>query len=466
MIRVFGHYVPRAFLSLVLIEFAILIAAFYIGVEIRFDFEENPNQLGEVSPLFPKAIAYALVMSGAMTALGLYSRDNRDDSWGTVVRILASLSAGLVALVLLFYLVPELFIGRGALGWTLLVSAGGIIAVRLIFQNFFDFERMKKRVLVLGDGDQAATINRLLRRKADRRSLSIVGFVRFSSGKPVVEDRIINHDKPLYELACAHRAETIVIAVDDRRGGMPVNEIVECRMRGIEVLDLLSFVERHSRKILLDGLSPSWLIFSDGFRYGTLRDIEKRIFDIGASVLLLLLTWPVMLITAVAIIAESGGRGPIFYRQRRVGEHGEVFDVLKFRSMRVDAEVDGAPQWASKNDNRVTRVGAIIRKFRIDEMPQFFNVLRGDMSFVGPRPERPEFVEQLSKKIPYYGERHRVKPGITGWAQICYPYGASDKDAEEKLQYDLYYVKNYTVFLDLIILLQTVQTVLWGRGAR
>ncbi len=466
MIRVFGHYLPRAFIALLLIEFALLVAAFFVGVEIRFDFEEYPHQFEEVSPLVPKSLVYALVMCGAMTAMGLYSRDVRDSNGEVIVRIFGALATGLVALVALFYLFPDLFIGRGALGWTLAVSAVGLVTVRQVFQNYFDFERLKKRILILGAGERAAIINRLFRRKADRRGISIIGYVNLSGAKPLVEGRVIEHDKSLRELAAAHRAEALVIAVDDRRKRFPVQEVVECRLRGLEVLDLMSFVERHSRKILLEGLNPSWLIFADGFRYGALRDIEKRIFDVTTSILLLLLTWPVMVVAALAILAENGGRGPILYRQKRVGEHGEIFQVLKFRSMQVNAEAGGGAQWASMNDARVTRVGAVIRKFRIDEMPQFFNVLKGEMSFVGPRPERPEFVEELSRKIPYYAERHRVKPGITGWAQICYPYGASERDAEEKLQYDLYYVKNYTVFLDLIILLQTTQTVLWGRGAR
>jgi sugar transferase (PEP-CTERM system associated) len=216
---------------------------------------------------------------------------------------------------------------------------------------------------------------------------------------------------------------------------------------------------------MLDLLQPSWLIFSDGFRYGWLRVITKRMFDIGASGALLFFAWPVMVLAALAIVIESGGRGPIFYRQVRVGENWRLFQLIKFRSRRVDAESNG-PQWATKNDSRVTRVGAFMRKTRIDELPQLFNVLKGDMSFVGPRPERPMFVEQLSQNIPFYSERHRVKPGVTGWAQICYPYGASEEDAQQKLQYDLYYVKNYSLFLDLLILLQTAEVILWGRGAR
>jgi sugar transferase (PEP-CTERM system associated) len=228
----------------------------------------------------------------------------------------------------------------------------------------------------------------------------------------------------------------------------------------------VSFLERETGRLHLDVLNPSWIIFADGFRRDAVRQATKRTFDILASLALVLVTWPFMLITLVAIAFEDGLRKPFLYRQRRVGLDGHEFDVLKFRSMGVDAERDGQARWATGSDDRVTRVGRIIRKIRIDELPQIFNVLRGDMSFVGPRPERPQFVAQLAESIPYYDERHCAKPGITGWAQVCYPYGSSEKDSLEKLQYDLYYVKNHGVLFDLMILLQTVEVVLMGKGGR
>ena len=233
----------------------------------------------------------------------------------------------------------------------------------------------------------------------------------------------------------------------------------------MDVIDLLGFYEREVGKIKLDVLNPSWLIFSDGFNQSHWFNFEKRVFDVLVSMVLLFLVWPAMLLVALAIKLEEGPRAPLIYRQVRVGQHWKLFNVYKFRSMRVDAEKNGA-QWAQKNDSRVTRVGEFIRKVRLDELPQIFNVLKGDMSFVGPRPERPEFVTNLTEEIPYYAERHRVKPGITGWAQVCYPYGASQKDSLEKLQYDLYYIKNYTLFLDFVVILQTAHEVLWGKSGR
>jgi sugar transferase (PEP-CTERM system associated) len=255
----------------------------------------------------------------------------------------------------------------------------------------------------------------------------------------------------------------MVIAIDDRRKGLPVNEILDCKMEGIRILEEGTFLERQLGKIRLDALHPSQVIFSDGFTQAVLKKTEKRILDVAIASLLLLVSMPLFLLAAMAIFLESGG--PVLYRQQRVGLRGQTFDIFKFRSMRVDAERNG-PVWAAQGDSRTTRVGRIIRRFRIDELPQLLNVLKGDMSFVGPRPERPEFVADLARAIPYYELRHHVKPGITGWAQISYPYGASIKDAREKLQYDLYYLKNYSIFLDINILLQTAQVILLGKGVR
>jgi sugar transferase (PEP-CTERM system associated) len=261
-----------------------------------------------------------------------------------------------------------------------------------------------------------------------------------------------------------------VVAVDERRrtdqGGFPLDELLDCKLNGIEVVDELRFLERESGTLNIRSLSPGWLVFSDGFSFSPLRDLLERGFDLLASALLLVLSAPLMVLAVVAIKLEEGLRAPLIYSQERVGFGGRVFRVHKFRSMRVDAEKDGKAVWAQKNDNRVTRVGQFIRNTRIDELPQIFNVLKGEMSFVGPRPERPQFVEQLAQQIPFYRERHRVKPGITGWAQLCYPYGASMQDAEEKLKYDLYYIKNHSLLFDLYILVRTVEVILLGNGVR
>jgi sugar transferase (PEP-CTERM system associated) len=294
----------------------------------------------------------------------------------------------------------------------------------------------------------------------------VVGYVPVNEQETSIpDDRWIPHDRSLMDIVLDYEVDELVIATDDRRLRLPVNEILDCKMSGTMVLDLLSFFEKETSRIKLEVLHPSWIFFSEGFHLSGVAQSSKRLLDLLAAGLILALTWPLMVLVAIAILVESGGRGPIFFHQVRVGLNGRHFSVHKFRSMRTDAEADGVARWATKNDSRITRVGAIIRKTRLDELPQVFNVLRGEMSLVGPRPERPQFVEQLEKEIPFYTERHRVKPGVTGWAQLSYPYGATIEDARNKLEFDLYYVKNASAFLDLIILLETVEVVLWGKGA-
>ena len=290
---------------------------------------------------------------------------------------------------------------------------------------------------------------------------------------PAPGDSIISHkngelfeDKQVLELALDKGADEIVVAMDDRRGNLPIRELLDCKLRGIEVLDLQEFLERESGKIRIDLVRPGWLIFSPGFRVTRVRRFVKRLMDIAVASGILIFAIPVFILAALAIKIEEGLAAPVLYRQTRVGFGERLFELLKFRSMRIDAEENGEAVWAQENDSRVTRVGRWLRKFRIDELPQLLNVLRGEMSIVGPRPERPEFVNDLTKSIPYYSKRHTVKPGLTGWAQLNYPYGASDEDTVAKLQYDLYYVKNQSLFLDLVVILQTIEVVILGKGAR
>lgn len=322
------------------------------------------------------------------------------------------------------------------------------------------------RVLVLGTGSQAALVHGALLEGA-RTGMQCVGFLPTpgSSEQLIPAHQVLNDPLSLERAVQQFKVNEVVVAVQQQRGGvLPIQELLSCRLRGVLVSDAAGFLERVRGELPVDALKASWLIYGDGFRHGMMRRFVKRTFDIVASLLLLVLTAPVMLLAAVAIVLEGGG--PVIFRQERVGLNGKTFTLLKFRSMRVDAEKDGAPQWATANDPRVTRIGAFIRKVRIDELPQLFNVLRGEMSFVGPRPERPYFVEQLSAQIQFYGARHSVKPGITGWAQVRFTYGASLEDAIRKLQFDLYYVKNHNLLLDLAILFATIRVVLYGEGAR
>ncbi len=460
MVRIFRHYISGAFLGLILLEATVFFSALYLGKSLRFS---SPDVIQ--SGLFVPSWLYSAIMLVCMTGMGLYQRSQGWSSAATVLRILGAFLLGLLGMSLVFYTFPELFVGRGIVGFAVLFSVAGVSTLRALFYRYADNHQLKRHVLVLGAGKDAQKILDLEENK-DHQNIHVVGCMAMANETPVVAEKFLLSPKvSLIEFVTSRDIDEIVVAPDDRRQGLPVDDLLDCKMSGFEVVDMLTFFEREAGIIRVDCLHPSWLVFSDGFHSGTVRDISKRLFDITASLIILLFTLPFFILGAIAVYLEGGGNEPVFYSQTRVGMNWRLFKVLKFRSMRVDAEKNGA-QWASKNDSRVTRVGGFIRKCRIDELPQLFNVLKGDMSFVGPRPERPEFVEKFTDSIPFYVERHRVKPGITGWAQLCYPYGSSQEDAIEKLKYDLYYVKNYSLFLDLLILLQTTEVVLWGKGAQ
>ena len=419
----------------------------------------------------PRALLIALCVTGAMTAFGLYQAHVRFRRLDFALRLLLSFVAGGVVLVVIYYLLPQAYIGRGVLAISLGISLLAVFGVRLLLARVFHVDVLKQRILVYGAGANADLINQRLRRDADRRSFLVLGFV------PVAGQAVAVAPSKLLALAgdglcgLAERlnVDEILIAPDERRGGMPMEDMLQCVQRGMAVTDLSTFFEREAGMVPLNVVDPSWLVFSGGFDYSLPRRLSKRLFDLVAASAILLLAWPLMLLTAVAVWLESARRepgAPVLYRQVRVGERGRHFEIVKFRSMRTDAERDGVARWASADDDRSTRVGRFIRKTRLDELPQLFSVLRGHMSFVGPRPERPQFVEMLSDRIRYYGVRHSVKPGLTGWAQLRYPYGASVRDADEKLKFDLFYVKNHGLVFDALILLQTVEVVLFGRGAR
>jgi sugar transferase (PEP-CTERM system associated) len=467
-IRIFRHYVSVPLLLLALGEVLVFLFSVYIAIALRFGGVDVPLQTPAEVPfsVFPRALVYAIIMWTALTAFGLYSEGQRKDEEGYPIRYLGGFALGIILIILLYYAIPHLYIGRGVLALAVAFSVLGSATLRHLFFKAAGLDILKRRVLVLGCGGRAAEIETLARHLGPDARFQVIGFVPTRNEKPeVAASRLLTSREPLAVLAQKHRAEEVVVGVRDRRNGqLCMPELLECKTEGINVIDISSFFERETGHVRIGSLNASWLVFSDGFRRDPLRDVVKRVFDIGVGGVLLAMTLPVMIVTAVAIFAESGG--PIFYRQTRVGECGRPFRIWKFRSMRADAERDGVARWAEKNDSRVTRVGRLIRAARIDELPQLFNVLVGEMSFVGPRPERPEFIRDLEKQIPYYSSRHAVRPGITGWAQIRYPYGASVDDAMQKLQYDLYYVKNHTLFLDLVVLFQTAQVVLFGKGAR
>jgi len=462
MIRLFGHYVSKLYLLLGAVEFLVVFYSLLAGFYMRFS-------LGDVSAVeAPEALSYtamafAAAMTVSMVSVGLYQRGLQFGA-GLLVRLGLSFLIASVAMSVVFYTFPDLVVGRGVMGYAMLFSFFGLVGLRTLFFRLTHSELQSNTVLVLGTGRQAQMIADLEPRQPGFR---VVGYVPINEQETQIpQARWLAQDRRLMDLVLAYEVDEIVVAPDDRRLRLPVDEILDCKMSGTMVLDLLSFFEKETSRIKLDVLHPSWIFFSDGFRLSGLANSSKRVLDLFAGMSILLLTWPLMLLVALAILIESRGRGPVLFHQVRVGLNGQPFRVHKFRSMRTDAEADGIARWASKNDSRITRVGSLIRKTRLDELPQVFNVLLGEMSLVGPRPERPQFVEQLEKEIPFYRERHRVKPGLTGWAQLSYPYGSTIEDARNKLEFDLYYVKNASAFLDLIILLETVEVVLWGKGAQ
>lgn len=464
-IRIFQHYWQLPLALLATVEALVFFFAPYVAVILASDgFGIDPRPLG---PMVPTALLFAAVMFLCMTAMGLYNARQRSRLLGLLARVAASVMAGTMLVAVVFYLFPALQIERAALLFAALIAFAGAALVRIVFDKVVDEDIFKRRVLVYGAGKRALSISRL-RRRSDRRGFVPVGYVEADGDDPegVPEAEKLHSTEALLELCRQHRVDEIVVAMDDRRRGFPMDQLLECRLEGLEIIELVSFLERETGKVRLDVLNPSWMIFSEGFRQGRIHSSLERAFDMLASLILLAAALPFMLLTALAIKIVEGPRASIFYRQVRVGQYGRPFRLLKFRSMREDAESDGKAQWAQKNDNRVTAIGSFIRLTRIDELPQILNVLRGEMSFVGPRPERPEFVAQLNERIPYYRERHSIKPGITGWAQLCYPYGSSEQDAAEKLQYDLFYVKNHTLLFYLAIILQTVEVIVWGKGAR
>jgi sugar transferase (PEP-CTERM system associated) len=464
-IRMLGHHVPVSMAVLSAVEAVVFFAAVYAAVMARFGTALVPDAPPDMAgALWLRALLFSGVMMVCFLAFGLYSLRQRARLAGLALRVAVALLAGFVITATLFYIVPALFLGRGIVALAAIGGLCGVTVSRVIFSHVVDENVFKRRVLVYGAGESAAAIAGL-RRRADRRGFVVAGFVpAHRNERAVALDRILDPGASLVGLCERLNVVEVVVAMDDRRNGFPIAELLKCRLAGIDVTELLTFLERETGRVRLDVLNPSWLIFGQGFRRDPLRLITTRLLDVTGSLAMLTLALPFIALTVVALKIQDGWAAPVLYRQRRVGLGGHPFNVLKFRSMCVDAERDGRAQWAQQRDPRVTPVGAFIRKTRIDELPQLFNVLRGQMSLVGPRPERPEFVAELAERIPYYVERHCVKPGITGWAQLCYPYGSSEQDSLEKLQYDLYYVKNNSLLFDLAIMLQTAEVVVMGKG--
>lgn len=464
MIKIFSHYFHRGTLLQVAFDSVLIIAALMLLLLLQAGHEPSP-----ASPMLDGLTRAVLIAFGILfvnSALGFYERACQLSPAQLRARaVLALLLSALIAFaVLTFFPLAQGFDLKIAL--PVLVGASAVmLAPRVLVGRILPAVLTRQRVLIYGTGSRARSVSQSL--LASDPHVELVGyFASPNEAEPEVSGRaILSGTHRLAEIVRDRRVAEIVVALSERRGGsMPMRELLDCKLFGVRVMDIATYFEKNLGQIRLDALSAGYLIFGEGFDQGFVRTAVKRLFDILCAIVLIVLASPLMLLAAVAIVLESGG--PVLYRQERVGLNGRIFNVVKFRSMRTDAEKDGVPKWATAGDSRVTRVGRVIRKLRIDELPQLFSVLKGDMSLVGPRPERPFFVDQLTREIPFYAVRHSVKPGVTGWAQVRYQYGSSVSDTTEKLQYDLYYVKNHSLFLDLVVLFETVGVVLTGKGAQ
>jgi sugar transferase (PEP-CTERM system associated) len=461
MIRLFKHYIPHAVLLLGLLDLGLLVLASEIAWQWRA--AQIGMDVGALGGRGWALLGTAMVIWLAMIAVGVYGPYALRSLRFAGARVLVAISLGIIALAVIDFVIPSDLFWRSTLLYTMGLAILVLIADRLLLNSFLGSSAFRRRVMVLGAGDRAQRLREL--GEKPETGFAIVSYIAMSDNNRVVEEAIPRsaiHD--LGRFVENLGVSEVVLALQERRNALPLKDLLRIKTKGVHVNDFSSFIERETGRVDLDTVNPSWLIFSDGFSSSRMfSSTAKRIFDITASLILLALTFPVIILFAALVKLDS--KGPAFFRQQRVGLYGEPFTLIKLRSMRTDAERDGA-KWAEENDPRITRLGRFIRKVRIDELPQTWSVLKGEMSFVGPRPEVPAFVESLEEEIPFYGERHMVKPGITGWAQINYPYGASVEDSRCKLEYDLYYAKNYTPFLDFVILLQTLRVILWPEGAR
>jgi sugar transferase (PEP-CTERM system associated) len=462
-LRIFSHYVSGGSFILLLGDALFIIASVYAGDWVRV-LGLPPLWLG-FPPILPKVAVLTLLGIVTFHVAGMYDHSPQTGWKELAVR---GVGAGIVWGILfaaLAFSVPALRLSRIASWLGIGIGTVGVIGLRWLYSLRPRARTLRERLLFLGATPTADRL--IIELEANNPGYEILGYV---DDRPAEEIsltngfRVLGQSHQLQEIVATRQAGTIVVALAERRGTFPMQAILDCKLRGVRIEDWPAFYEKLTGKIVVQNLRPSWLIFSEGFTRTRATRLLKRALDLALSSLFLVLGWPIFALVTIAIKLDSPG--PILFRQERVGERGRTFTLLKFRTMVQNAEALTGPVWATEEDPRITRVGRWLRLTRLDEFPQIINVFRGEMSFIGPRPERPHFVAQLQEKIPYYAQRHAIKPGITGWAQVRYRYGATIKDAEEKLQYDLYYVKNMSLFLDMLILFSSIQVVLFGKGAR
>jgi sugar transferase (PEP-CTERM system associated) len=463
ILRIFDQYIPVRKIAFFFLESLFIGGMVILGAYLRF--LGHPAGFYQYEYLILKAVLIVACVQLSLYYFDLYDLKAFRSNIELGIRLLQSLGVSSILLAFLYYLFPLLIIWRGIF----LISLGfiGVVIVswRIIYNHILKTRQFDQRIMIIGSGALAKNIAREIVERVDT-GFKLIGFITDLPervGEKLVNPSIIGDQSQILDIATKERVDRVIVALEERRGNFPDAQLLECKMRGIGIEEGIHFYEHLTGRLQVESLHPSFLIFSEGFKKSKLTMWTKRVSEFALSLIGLILLSPVILVISLLIKIDS--RGPVFYKQERVGERGKIFKLIKFRSMVENAEANG-PVWAEQDDKRITRVGRWMRKWRLDEVPQMFNVLKGDMSFVGPRPERHFFVEKLRKEIPFYDQRFSVRPGVTGWAQIKYPYGASNKDALEKLKYDLYYIKNLSLLYDLLIIFETIKVVLFRKGAR
>jgi sugar transferase (PEP-CTERM system associated) len=464
MIRVFSQYVSLKSLFLIAVESVVIVISLGLGAKLRFWNDPAEFQLYADSGSFLlQVLTVLIVLETCCYYNNLYDLSVVRPRGEQFLCLAQALGAGCLVLGFLYYLIPGLLVGRGVLFIALILTTAVISTLRIGLDWAWRLTAVEQRVLILGDGEIAMTTARELERRVDL-NFRIAGFVTsdLTQRNELLRHPVLGDKGDLPAIVRDQRISKIIVALDDLRGALPTRDLVQLRVQGIEIEDAHSALASLTGRVWLRTVRPSWFVFSKGFQRSKTTMLLKRIIDLAFGLFGIVLFSPIIALIAVAIRLDS--KGPALYRQARVGVTGKVFNLLKFRSMRLDAEDASGAVWSQHDDPRITRLGRFLRKYRLDELPQFLNVLRGEMSFVGPRPERPCFVDQLREKIPFYDERHSVRPGITGWAQVEYKYGASIEDAFHKLEYDLFYLKHLSIVFDIAIVFRTVRVVLFGFG--
>jgi sugar transferase (PEP-CTERM system associated) len=464
MIRLFRQYVsPRKIAFVIgegiLIFLAVTLASFFL----------LGRGLGVTSMLeliWPKVLLVSILAQLSLYFNDLYEFRNTDNAIDLASKLIQSIGITSITLAIIYFLWPDLIIGRWIFFASLIFLLLFLVSWRLLYSIILRRKLFTEKAIVVGYGELARNILNEIEARKDL-SYNICSVIANKEDQHNIQPYSVsvhNGFDNICDLAEDQNVKTVIVALDEKRAVFPYKGLLNCKVRGMNIIDGESFYERITGKLLVEKINPSWLIFSDGFIKSRISKVTKRVVGLLLSTMLLILLFPLLVFIAIAIKLDSPG--PFLFLQKRVGEFGKIFTLYKFRSMKVDAEEESGPTWASENDCRTTRVGKLIRKLRLDELPQLWNVFSGDMSFVGPRPERPFFVEKLKETIPYYNERFSVKPGVTGWAQIKFPYGSCEEDALEKLKYDLYYIKNLSLMMDLVVIFHTFKIVLLSRGSR